>query len=203
MTAPITFYPAFSSSYSYFAAQLIDEVAEKHGRPVLWRPIRLARGHDHHYPGGRPARLGARFDYMTKDAERIAELRGLPYAWPPEFPPDSDMTPSVCYALAEGDETRLRGVTLAMMGAVWGRGQTMRTVEEIVAGLSGFGASRTAVAAAANDPAGAAAHDEAVNAALASGIFGAPWIVVEGQTFWGHDRLDYLDRWLAREAGRG
>ena len=79
----------------------------------------------------------------------------------------------------------------------------MRTVEEIVAGLSGFGASRTAVAAAANDPAGAAAHDEAVNAALASGIFGAPWIVVEGQTFWGHDRLDYLDRWLAREAGRG
>lgn len=203
MPEPITFYPAFSSSYSYFAAQLVDEVGAKHGRAVLWRPIRLARVHDHHYPEGRPARLGARFDYMAKDAERIAELRGLPYAWPPEFPPDSDLTPAVCYALAEGDETRLRGVTLAMIGAVWGQGLAMRTEEEIVAGLSGYGASRTAVAAAASDSAGAAAHDEAVSAALTSSIFGAPWIVVEDQTFWGHDRLDYLDRWLSRGSTGG
>ena len=202
MTDPITFYPAFSSSYSYLAAQLVDEIGAKHGRAVLWRPVRLARVHDHHYPDGRPARLAARTDYMTRDVERIAELRGLPYAWPPDFPPDSDLTAAVCYALAAGDEARLRGVTLAVLGAVWARGQTMRSLDEITESLSAYGASRTAVAAAAQDPAGAAAHDAALGAALDSGMFGAPWMAVEGQTFWGHDRLDYLDRWLARGAAR-
>lgn len=198
MPDPITFYPAFSSSYSYLAAQSVDEIGAKHGRAVLWRPVCLARVHEHHYPQGRPARLGARTDYMTRDVERIAELVGLPYAWPSDFPPDSDLTAEVCYALAAGDERRLRGVALAVMGAVWARGQTMRTLEEITDGLSAYGASRTAVAAAVNDPAGGVGHGQALGAALASGMFGAPWIAVEDQTFWGHDRLDYLDRWLAR-----
>ncbi len=38
---PIIFYPAFGSPYSYVAAQLIDDVGQRHRREVLWRPVRL------------------------------------------------------------------------------------------------------------------------------------------------------------------
>ncbi len=194
---PIVFYPAFSSSYSYFAAHLIDEVAAKHGREVLWRPVRLARVHEHHYPEGRPPRLKARFDYMARDAERVAGLLGLPLRWTEEFPADSDLTAEVCYALGGGDETVIRQAVLAVMAAVFGRGQMMRTMDEIVAGLGGFGAASGAVREAGNQPDAAKRHRAALDEAIASGMFGAPWFVVGDQTFWGHDRMAYLDQWLS------
>ena len=38
---------------------------------------------------------------------------------------------------------------------------------------------------------------EALNAAIAKGVFGSPYFVVDGEPFWGHDRLDHVDKWLA------
>jgi 2-hydroxychromene-2-carboxylate isomerase len=38
-----------------------------------------------------------------------------------------------------------------------------------------------------------AINDEAV----AKGVFGSPYFIVDGEPFWGHDRLDQIDRWLA------
>lgn len=194
---PIVFYPAFSSSYSYFAAHLIDEVAAKHGRELLWRPVRLAHVHDHHYPEGRPLRLKVRLEYMKRDAERAAELLGLPFRWTEEFPPDSDLSVEVCYALGGEDESLIGQAVLAVMAAVFGRGQMMRTMDEIVAGLSGFGAASGAIREAGNQPDAAKRHRAALDAAIASGMFGAPWFVVGDQTFWGHDRMAYLDQWLS------
>ena len=34
-------------------------------------------------------------------------------------------------------------------------------------------------------------------AALAHGVFGSPFIIVDGEPFWGHDRLEQAERWLA------
>ena len=195
---PIVFYPAFSSSYSYFAAHLIDEVAAKHGRDVLWRPVRLAHVHEHHYPEGRPLRLKARQEYMMRDAERAADLLGLPFSWTEDFPPDSDLSVEVCYALGGDDESALRQAVLAVMAAVFGRGQMMRTMDEIVAGLGAFGAASGAIRAAGDQPEAARRHRTALDDAIASGMFGAPWFVVGDQTFWGHDRLSYLDQWLSK-----
>jgi 2-hydroxychromene-2-carboxylate isomerase len=33
--------------------------------------------------------------------------------------------------------------------------------------------------------------------AIAGGIFGSPFFIVDGEAFWGHDRLAQVDRWLA------
>jgi 2-hydroxychromene-2-carboxylate isomerase len=34
--------------------------------------------------------------------------------------------------------------------------------------------------------------------AIERGIFGAPWIIVDGESFWGNDRLPQVERWLAQ-----
>ncbi|MSO65790.1 MAG: 2-hydroxychromene-2-carboxylate isomerase [Alphaproteobacteria bacterium] len=198
----IIFYPAFSSSYSYFAAHLIDDLARRHGATVVWRPVRLHRIHEVQQPGGRPPRPEARTRYMRRDTVRIARLRRLPFAWPSAFPPDSDLTSELCYAL--GKAVGVRAVLLAMTQAVWGEGRAMRTAEEIVAGLAGKGFAKDQIVRAIDDPDGKVKHEAALAAALASGMFGAPWFVVDGEPFWGHDRLPYIDDWIStgRAAGR-
>jgi 2-hydroxychromene-2-carboxylate isomerase len=193
----IVFNPSFSSSYSYFAAHLIDDVAARHASTVVWRPIRLARIHAHHHPEGRPPRLAVRNRYLRRDAERIAALRGLPLVFPTAFPPDSDLTAEICYALADRPGGVRRAV-LALMTAVYGQGRPMRTPEEIAEGLAAAGYAAAEIRQAAADPAGKAGHDAAIAAALESGMFGAPWFTVEGEAFWGHDRLPYIEDWLRR-----
>ena len=33
--------------------------------------------------------------------------------------------------------------------------------------------------------------------AVSKGVFGAPWVIVDGEPFWGNDRLPQLEKWLA------
>ena len=37
-----------------------------------------------------------------------------------------------------------------------------------------------------------------VEASVARGVFGSPYLVVDGEPFWGMDRFDMVDRWLAK-----
>jgi 2-hydroxychromene-2-carboxylate isomerase len=37
-----------------------------------------------------------------------------------------------------------------------------------------------------------------VSQAISKGVFGSPLFVVDGEPFWGHDRLDQVDLWLQR-----
>ena len=38
---------------------------------------------------------------------------------------------------------------------------------------------------------------EATDEALSRGVFGSPFFIVDGEPFWGHDRLEHVERWLA------
>ena len=192
----IWFFSSFSSSYSYFAAQRIEDVAARHGRTVLWRPVLLRRLRDELYGGHPPDVPVPVLEYRMRDVARIAAARGLPLTMPSRFPPDSDATCPIVYALAGGDEARLRSLTLALFQAIWGSGKTVRDAAEITDALARYLMSGAEVELAARDPAGVAAHDAALAEARRTGMFGAPWMVVDGETFWGQDRIVWLDRWL-------
>ena len=65
-----------------------------------------------------------------------------------------------------------------------------------VAGESGFDA--TAARVAVDDPAIKDALKAEVDKAIASGVFGSPFVLADGEPFWGIDRFDQLERWLAK-----
>jgi 2-hydroxychromene-2-carboxylate isomerase len=65
-----------------------------------------------------------------------------------------------------------------------------------VAGENGFDAA--AARAAVDDPAIKDALKAEVDKAIAAGVFGSPFVVVDGEPFWGADRFDQIDRWLAQ-----
>ena len=59
------------------------------------------------------------------------------------------------------------------------------------------GVDDAAARAAIDDPAIKDALRRVNDEAIASGVFGSPFIIVDGEPFWGMDRLDQVDRWLA------
>ena len=192
----IWFFPSFASSYSYFAAQRIEDVAARHGRAVLWRPVMLRRLLAAQHGGTVPDRSTQWIEYQMRDVVRIAAARGLPFAMPNRFPPDSEATYAIVYGLAGSDEERLRSLTLAVLQAVWASGKPVRDAAEVGDALARYLMGRTEVELAGRDPAGVAAADAALDLARRSGMCGAPWMVVDGETFWGQDRLPALDHWL-------
>ncbi len=199
MTDPsraIWFFPSFASSYSYIAAQRIEDVAARHGRVVLWRPVLMRRLLAEQHGGVVPDRSAERMAYHLRDVVRIANARGLPLVVPSRIPADSDVSYAMVYALAGGDEARLRALTLAVLQAVWASGKPVRDAAEMSTALARYLLGRAEVELAACDPAGVAGHDAALAEARRTGMCGAPWMVVEGETFWGQDRIVWLDRWL-------
>lgn len=200
MAGPIVFYPAFGSPYSYVAAQLIDEIAFKHERAVLWRPVRLSTVLARQSPEGRPAVSASKLAYWRHDVERICRLRGLPFSRPEgqEPPFDCDALYSAVYAFADGDEGQMRTLSLAVLSVIWAQGKALSDIDAVAAGLRRFNLSRVVVRGYATSDAGAEKHATAVDDAIASGMIGAPWLTVDGEAFWGHDRLPYLDLWLSK-----
>jgi 2-hydroxychromene-2-carboxylate isomerase len=73
----------------------------------------------------------------------------------------------------------------------------MRTAAAVAEVAQPLGIEPTALLAAVNDPAVKERLRSETEAALARGVFGSPFIIVDGEPFWGHDRLEQVDRWLA------
>jgi 2-hydroxychromene-2-carboxylate isomerase len=198
---PITFYPALGSPYSYVAAQLIDEIGVRHGRTVLWRPVRLGTVLSRQGDGTRPSIPDEKLAYWRHDVERICVLRGLPFVRPEGAAPpfDCDELYAACYALADGNEAQLRAITLAVLSVIWAEAKALKTLDAVVSGLRRFNLSSAVVKRYATSDEGQALHDLAITSALAVGMIGAPWMSVGTESFWGHDRLSYLDQWLGAD----
>jgi 2-hydroxychromene-2-carboxylate isomerase len=80
--------------------------------------------------------------------------------------------------------------------AYFTQGRNIGDAEVVHAVLGEAGADAAAVIEAAGQPDNKAALKDAVDASIARGVFGAPFFFVDGEPFWGCDRLPHLERWL-------
>ncbi len=192
---PIDFYFDFSSPYGYLAAHRIDAVAAKHGRDVAWRPFLL--GVAFKTTGAKPfVDQPLKSDYGQRDMARTARLFGLPFTLPSPFPFAGVAASRAFYWLSDLDRERARALALAIYDAAFGAGRDMSGAHAVADAAAGIGLDRGEVLEALQDPAVKDRLRSEVDAALARGVFGSPFMVVDGEPFWGADRLDQVDRWL-------
>lgn len=193
--APIDFYFDFSSPYGYIAATRIDEIAARHGREVAWRPILLGVVFKTTGMGPLPS-VPLKGAYSLRDFERSARLYGVAFKMPVAFPFNA-ITPSRMFYWLEGRDRGLaRRFGLAAFQAAF-PGQQDITKAEVCADIAAnLGVKREEALAAPNDPAVKERLRVEVEKGIAAGVFGSPFIVVDGEPFWGADRLDQVDRWL-------
>jgi 2-hydroxychromene-2-carboxylate isomerase len=196
MAAPIDFYFDFSSPYGYFASQQIDAIAGKYGREVTWRPILL--GAVFKVTGAQPLpSLPLKGEYSRRDILRCARLLDLPYQWPAKFPIPTQAPARAVYWAQKTDTQKAKTLAQTLYRAYFGHNQDISSPEVTAQVAAGIGYDGAAVAAAINDPAIKDKLKAEVDDAIAKGVFGSPYIVIDGEPFWGHDRLGQVEKWLA------
>ncbi|NCT96230.1 MAG: 2-hydroxychromene-2-carboxylate isomerase [Comamonadaceae bacterium] len=193
MPAPLHCHLDFISPYGYFASLRLEAIAARHGRSVAWHPMLLGVA-VMKVMGLKPLMdTPLKGDYVERDVRRYARERGVPMRRQPR---DAVMNPLACArALAwtnRHEPERASAVVHAVYGAYWGQGLDLSTPDAL-APVLGEALAR----AAAGEEAAALLRAE-VDASLAQGVFGSPTVVVDGEPFWGVDKLEQLERWLAR-----
>ncbi len=195
MAAPIEFYFDFSSPYGYLAAQRIEEVVEEYDREVLWKPFLL--GAVFKTTGAKPMLdIPMKGDYARLDLARSARLYDTPFVLPETFPFMSVAACRASYWLNESDPEEARELIEALYDTAFGEGQSIAKPAEVAAVAEELGHDPDEVLAAVQEPRIKDLLRREVEAAIAKGVFGSPYIFVDDEPFWGFDRLDDVALWL-------
>ena len=197
MPSPIDFYFDYSSPYGYLAAMKIDDLAAKYGRGVNWKPILL--GAVFKVTGAQPLpTLPLKGDYAKRDIARSARFYDIPLKYPSKFPIASQAPSRAFYWVNDRDPVLARKLAKTLYRAYFVDDRDISSPEVTADIAATLGLKRDEVLAALNDPAIKDRLKNEVDAAIKLGVFGSPYIVADGEPFWGMDRLDQLERWLAK-----
>jgi 2-hydroxychromene-2-carboxylate isomerase len=197
----IDYYFTIASPWTYLGHILFHQIAAKHGATVCYKPMPILDVFEATGSLPLPKRPPVRQRYRWLEMQRWRDKRGLPLTLKPtHFPLDATLINSVIIALANNgyDPAALTGRALA---GVWAE-ETNLNDENVIAGLiTGAGLSASDILAQARSESVAAILAQNGRDAIAADVFGAPGYVLDGEVFWGQDRLELLDDALA--SGRG
>jgi 2-hydroxychromene-2-carboxylate isomerase len=198
MSEPIEFYFDFSSPYGFLASERIDALAAAHGRTVDWRPMLL--GVVFKQTGAAPlTQIPLKGEYARRDFERTARFHGIEgFRMPSRFPIASQAPSRIVTWLKQARPQAAVPVARALYRAYFLDGRDISDPEVAADVAATAGVDRAAARAALDDPAVKDAFRREVEGAVAKGVFGSPFVIVDGEPFWGFDRFDQVDRWLAR-----
>lgn len=195
MAEPIEFYFDFSSPYSYIAAEVIDGLAEKYGRKVKWRPMLLGVVFQ---KTGQPLLVNVplKGEYSLRDFARSARYHGVPFRFPAKFPVSTVSSARAYYWLHGQDCAKARQFARAVFRAYWVDGRDISDLAVVSDIAAGLGIDREALAAGIVTPEIKERLKVETDTAIARGMCGAPYFVVDGEPFWGADRLPQIEKWL-------
>ena len=199
MHRSIDYFFTIPSPWTYLGHALFLEICARHAVTVNCRPVPLLDVFDATGSLPLPKRPPARQRYRFVEMQRWRDKRGLPLVFKPNrsFNPDLLNRAIVAAGLQGGDPARLAGEALA---AVWRDDRDLNDPAEIDGVLARAGLDPKEMLAQADSQEVAAVYARNKEDAIAADVFGAPAYVLDGEIFWGQDRLELLDDALT--AGR-
>ena len=197
MSASVAYYFDFSSPYGYLAAQKIEELASRHGRTVDWRPMLL--GVVFKQTGTAPlTSIPLKGPYSRRDLARSARFHGITdFRMPTKFPIPTQAAARIALWVKRDDAQKLAPVIKALYRAYFVDDRDISDPDIAADVAASVGVDRVAARAAIDDPEIKDALKQECDAAVAVGVFGSPYIVIDDEPFWGLDRFPQIERWLA------
>ena len=200
MAGPIRFYFDFASPYAYFAASQIDRVGEDFGRAVEWRPILMwAVLKAHGIPP--PMEPPVKRDYFLNDMRRSAAFFGLPYRHPVKLPLSSHLASRLYHDAYVRRPRAAAALARRLLAAFFAEHGDIADEETLAALAAEAGIQRDEAMEGMKGAAGRALLEEAVREATEAKVVGSPYFLVDGEGFFGADRLPQL-RWFLAGGGR-
>ena len=192
----VEFWFEFASTYSYLTVMRIGEAARQAGvdlewKPFLLGPVFLALGWNDspfniYPPKGR---------YMWRDLARLAHKYGLPLRLPSRFPRNGLLAARV--ALVGAREGWVEPFAKAVMTANFAEDREISEPTVITAILDAQGLPADDILQRAQAESNKTALREQTERAVELGLFGAPSFRVDGELFWGNDRLEDALAWAS------
>ena len=199
---PIDFYFDFASPYGYFMSEKIDALAARHGRTVTWRPILLfaaLRSLGLPAPFEHPVKL----EYITADFARSAKFLNVDYRLPPAFPALTQHAARAFYLLNGKATVSAVPFAQAVLRGYFRDGRDISNIDVIAEMVGNQTPSLGSVANIRDklktDEAKAMLQG-AINEAVGNKVFGSPFVVIDGEPFFGVDRLPQIAQKLAAAA---
>lgn len=200
MASVIDYYFAAQSPWAYLGHARLVEIAQAAGATIRVLPADF--GKVFAVSGGLPLgkRAPQRQAYRLVELQRFADHLGVPIHVAPQFFPvagDDASRLIVAVDMADGPAAALR-LTGAVLSAVWAGQRDIADAGVLAALLAqeGLPAERLAQSREQSAQDRYAQHTQS---AIDADVFGAPSYCVDGEIFWGQDRLDFLQRRLARD----
>jgi len=187
----IEFYWEIGSTNSYFAWKLIRPIAKRHGASLILHPVNLGfvfRHHNYVLMDEPKAKISNRY----RDLQRWAERYDLPFRMPAQFPIKTSRALRATLAMRRWNLEE--AFIDALMTAYW---------EQNDATIADYAGMRPLAAGLGIDPdkleQAAESEDirqrliDSTNDALANGVFGVPSFIVDGEMYWGKDRMEFIE----------
>ncbi len=193
MTPKIDYYFTATSPWSYFGHDRFMELASQHGAVLGWRPVNL--GGVFAATGGLPLpkRAPARQRYRMVELKRWREVLSIPLnLQPAHFPTDPDLANRCVVALDQSGEDPSDFLARTYR-AVWVFDRDIADEHTVEALLADAGHDARAIIAKARAEETGELYERYSAEAIERGVFGAPTYALNGEPFWGQDRLGLLE----------
>jgi len=196
MASDIDFYFDFSSPYGYFASTRIDALAAGYGRKVKWHPVLL--GVVFKKSGAAPLTMvPLKGEYSRHDFARSARFHGIPFNMPTTFPIASqNAARTMLWLQNQGKEDQAIAFAKAAYHAFFVDGQDISDLTKLQPVMAQQGMDVATVTEAINEPTIKEQLKKEVEQAIELGVFGSPYMIVDGEPFWGFDRFEQLEALL-------
>jgi len=197
MRHAVDYYFAPHSPWTYLGHARFEAILAKTGASVRLLPIDL--GQVFPVSGGLalPQRAPQRRAYRLLELERFGKVLMLPLVSQPRFFPVDAQAASQLIVVAEqvlGVAAAMR-LTGAIGAAVWAQERDIADVATLAA-LLGECELDAGLLAQSQSAQAQSRYAQNTQAAIKEGVFGAPSYLVNGELFWGQDRLDFVERRL-------
>lgn len=197
MARTIEYFFDYVSPYSYLADSQVPGVVERTGAELVHRPFFLG-GVMQASGNSPPATVPAKGKYMMADIARWTARYGLEFRFNPHFPVMT--VKAMRGALVALEKGGFPAYHQAMFRAMWRDGKDLSDAGVLAEVIAGAGLDADAILARAGEDDVKDALKANTAEAVERGAFGAPTFFVDGEMFFGNDRLDFLE---AKLAGQG
>jgi 2-hydroxychromene-2-carboxylate isomerase len=192
---PILFYFDPISPFGYLGSVEIERLATRLGRRVEWRPVLIGIT-ILKVMGLKPLpQTPLKGDYLRHDALRLAQFLDIPFRYHGLTGVNSVAALRAFVLLKESDEGLAKAFAQRIFDRLWVRGLDITSADAVVEEASTLGIDAKSLRKnIATDEAKDALRQQ-VDAAIHAGVFGVPYFVVDGESFWGVDRMWMIEHW--------
>jgi 2-hydroxychromene-2-carboxylate isomerase len=195
---PIEFYFDPISPFAYLGSVEIERAAKRLGREVQWKPVLIGIT-ILKVMGLKPLpETPLKGPYLKHDAVRLAEYYGIPFRYHGLSRINSLAALRAFAVLNERDPRVAKSLAQKLFERLWVRGQDITAATDVAEEASALGIDATALARDLDGEAAKELLKRQVDDAIAAGVFGVPYFVVDGEPIWGVDRMWMVEHWATR-----